>query len=739
MSQISTKQGKGAFTVFTVIFAVLFLILIARLFYLQIIKHDHYEEIAVRQQTWDVTIDAPRGSILDRNGNELASSATAYKVLLAPALIKTEEDRQKIVTMLCETLDLDWDTVYKKASRNTQYVEIKRRVEKDVVNGVTEFLTKKENEKYSNIIWVSDDPKRYYPHGNLLSTVLGIVGIDNQGLEGIELMYDDVLSGIDGRVIAARTASGKEMPFEYEKYVEPQDGNTLVLTVDIEFQYILEKYLEQARVEHNVQNRVAGIITNVKTGEVLAMSVKPDFDPNNYTVINDALTLQALDEARTENGWTDEQYRAQYNSVAQSLRKNKIISEQYYPGSTFKIFTGAMALEEGLVSLTETFNCVGHLKVGDRTIHCAKREGHGVQTFKDGIANSCNPVFMTLGARIGAVRFYDYITLFGLRDKTNVGLPGEQSGYHYTLATLQSGPVYLATSSFGQNFKITAMQLIAAVGAVANDGQYMQPYIIKEIRDADGNIVESFEPQVVRQVVSEETSDLLCEYLEYSVQKGKTGYMEGYRIAGKTGTSEKLDEYTEDDQTLRVASFICFAPADDPEIAVLVVVDEPDSQIRYGSYIAAPLGRDIMVECLQHLGVSPDYGDSSVKEDISVPKLTGMPVSDAVKELKSLGLVGKTYGDGDTVLYQLPSAWTELIEGNSVLLYTSEEKPATNTTVPSLIGKTAAECNLALINANLNLKVVGENINYPGTVAVAQSHDAGETVKKGTIITVTFG
>mgnify|MGYP002578143154 FL=1 len=724
-----TDKNLFRYNALRVIACVMLVVLIGRLFFIQVIDHDKYEQRAIDQQTQELTIEAKRGSITDRNGNVLAVSATAYKIVMAPSVISDDDTREEIADGLSSALSMDRDKIYEMTLKKTQYVEVARRVEKQVADKVSEFISS--DKDFSGIITIAEDPKRYYPNGNLLSTVLGFVGSDNQGLEGVEVMYDSYLKGSAGKLIAAKTSLGTSMPFEYEKEIDAKDGCTVELTVDMQMQSFLEKHMENARVEHNVQNRIAGVIMNVKTGEILAMSSKPDYDPNNPFVITDSMTLELL---KQYNEGTDE-YKQQYKDYATVYRQNKVL-QQYEPGSTFKIFTASMALEEGLVSLTETFNCVGFLKISGITVKCHKTTGHGVENLKEGIANSCNPVFMTLGARIGQEKYYDYVTLFGLREKTNVGLPGEQSGYHFAKGTMAA--LNLANAAFGQSFKITPMQLIAGVSSVANDGQYMQPYIIKRIVDNDGNVVKENTPSVVRQTVSKQTSDILKEYLEYTVVKGKNAYLEGYRIAGKTGTSQKLDTRENgEDNDKRIASFICFAPADDPQLCVLVVVDEPNSEVQYGSYIAAPLGRDIMKDALDYMEVEPDYSLGSAAE-VSVPNVVNETIAVATSTLAASTFQYKVVGDGDIVQYQIPSSDSLLPEGSSVLLYTDKTSIEENTVVPNLIGKTAAECNQLLINSDLNIKVVGDNISYSNTVADTQSIAEGQTVPKMTVITVTF-
>ena len=727
------SNSKNRYAVVRVIAMIALICLIGRLFYIQIIKHSKYEQIAVSQQTQDIAIEAKRGTITDRDGNILAISASAYKVVMAPKLIDSEDLREKICDGLSSALSEDRDKIYEMTLKNVQSVEVVRRVEKDIADKVSDFIS--EDKDYAAIITVTEDPKRYYPNGNTLSTVLGLVGADNQGLEGLEYLYDDYLTGTAGKLVATKTSIGTSMPFSYERQVDPKDGCTVELTVDLKMQAMLESEINNARVEHNVQNRIAGVIMDVNTGEILAMTSKPDFDPKENYVINDELTLEAL-AAEFEVG-SSEYYKA-YNEKFAEYKKNKCL-EAYEPGSTFKIFTASMALEENLVSLEETFFCSGHLDIGPTRVNCHKRTGHGSEHLKEGLANSCNPVFMTLGMRIGQEKFYDYLTVFGLRDKTGVGLPGEQTGYHHSLKTMTT--LDLAESAFGQTFKITPMQLISGVCSVINGGNYMQPYIVRSITDSDGNTVVSNKPTVVRQTVSDETSAIMREYLEFTADSSEKSHVDGYRIGGKTGTSQKLDTRVgQEDNDKRIASYVCFAPADDPQIAVLVVVDEPDSEVQYGSYIAAPLGTSIIVQALNQLGISSTAENA---DRTTVPYVGEMTVDEASKKIVADGLQVKVVGKGETVVSQLPAANTTISVGSTVLLYTEEGEHETTTVVPNLEGKTPAECNQLLTNSELNIEILGSNesvtpITGSGVVAYYQSISPGETVEKMTTVQVRF-
>lgn len=729
-----SRKNRITYLVLAIAFGVVFLALAGRLFYLQLIQHNKYESLARDQQTQEIRVDPIRGSIKDVNGVDLAVSATAYQILLAPVQISNEEDRVEVATFLAETLDLNYDTVYAQTQKKSQYQIIKRRVEKSVADQVTAFLAEDAHKKkYAAVLWVSEDTKRYYPYNNLLSTVIGFVGTDNQGLEGLEYYYESTLAGLPGKIISVQTGKGSSMPFEYQSYQDPVNGYDVYLTVDVQLQYILDKFVSNARVEHNVQSRIAGIIMNVKTGAVLAMTSKPDYDLNSPFTITDEMTLEKLAKEYTVGS---DEYKKEYNRYVSEYRKNKLITELYDPGSTFKIFTAAMALEEKLAGLSETFYCHGSIDMGAITYHCAGNKVHGSEQFRDVMANSCNCVIVQLADRIGVDRFYRYFTLFGFRDKTGVGIPGEISGIFFEKEKMTKYNLYSA--SFGQTFQITPMQLISGVCAIANGGTYMQPYIVDRIVDQDKNIISQTEPTAVRQVVSASTCETLRDFLEYTVVKGKTGYLEGYRICGKTGTSQKMDNSTYESGKI-IASFVCFAPADDPEIAVLVVVDEPNSTVQYGSWIAAPLGRDIIGECLEYLNIEPNYENGSSATRISVPSVSGLSVDQAAQKIESEGLVAKIIGDGETVSSQLPVGKTMLYSGNTVLIYTNSNSDVPKTaTVPDLLGKTASECNSLLQQAGLNIKVIGDNLNYSTTVAVSQSIRSGTQVDKGTLIEIKF-
>ena len=469
--------------------------------------------------------------------------------------------------MLSEILELDYEKVYKKVTANTAYEEIMKRISSKQAEKIKAL--KAGDEPKLKGVYLSEDSKRYYPYNNFASHVIGFTGSDNQGLSGIELQYDKYLKGVAGRVVSAKNAAGNDMPYKYEKYYSSQDGLNVVLTIDEVIQHYVEQELEDAVIENDARNGAAAIVMDIKTGEILAMATKPDFNLNDPFTVTDERDLESLEPY--EEGSKD------YNITLMNLRnkmwRNMAVVDSYEPGSTFKIFTSAIAMEENLVSPNDSFTCVGVKHVGDRDISCSNHSGHGVQTFSQALQNSCNPAFMEIGARIITDVYFNYVKGFGFRDLTGIDLPGEAEGIFFNKDNF--GIVENATASFGQGFQVTPIQLISAVSAIANGGKYMKPHLVKELTDSTGSVVKKFEGEYVRQIVSEETSKTLCSYLEQvvSIGGGKNAYVQGYRVAGKTGTSEKQPRSA----GKKIASMVGFAPADDPKVAVLVMIDEPEA------------------------------------------------------------------------------------------------------------------------------------------------------------------
>lgn len=705
-------------------------VLIGRLVYLQLVKHEPYQEKAMNQQLRETTVKAKRGTIYDRNLNVLAQSASVWEVSLNPTNIK-EEQRELIAKKLSEILGVDEQRIIEKSKKKNYYELVKRRVESAEADAIRSFIV--EN-KITGIV-LNEDYKRYYPYGDFAATILGFTGDDHQGLNGIEAYYERYLKGVDGKIVSMKNALGKDMPVEYESRNDAQDGYSLVLTIDEVIQHIVEKNLETAVIEYGVKNRATAIVMDVTSGEVLAMDTEPDYDPNSPFEIADAQLASVIQAIE------DKDERAAQLKVAQEAQwRNKAISDTYEPGSVYKIITAAASLEEAVVNANSSFYCNGALTVNGRSIGCWKHAGHGAQNFVDGIKNSCNPVFMTVGLALGPERTAQYYKAFGFSEPTGIDLPGETGGIYHSLAVLQKEPDTLAVASFGQSFKVTPMQIITAVSAAINGGYLYEPHIVKQVIDSDKNIIENIEPVVKRQVISEEVSAQLALMLEKVVSEGsgRSAYIKGYRIGGKTGTSEKLDQQSTTGVKEHVLSFLGFAPADNPQIAVLVILDEPADSSAYGSTIAAPVAGNIISETLTYLGIEPAYtAEELEKMDISVANVVGYKPHEATSALNKQGLQSEIVGNGETVIKQYPLAGQPVPRGGKVILYT-ENQEAKSSVVPSVIGLTAQQANKLLTNSGFNIRIVGGGSNQVGTQAIAQSM-VGVVAEHGTVIEVTFG
>lgn len=709
------------------VFGLSFTLLVGRLIKLQVVDNNFYQTRALKQQLSVTTITANRGTIYDRNLKPLAESATVWDIYVSPSYLKGSNAKKvEIAQNLSKILNVDSDTIYKKLLKNTNYEIIAKKVEKSTADVVRKY----KSDNNIGCIGLVEDSKRYYPFGNFASQVLGFTGTDNQGLNGIEAYYDKVLKGVSGRVVSAKNAQGTDMPYDYEDYIAAKDGSNVVLTIDEVVQHYLESNLQQAMVENNVGNRVTGIVMDVNTGEILGMATTPGYDPNDPYKITDSATLKTLS---TLSG---NQLKAATLAAQQTMWRNKAITEPYEPGSTFKIVTSAAALEEKVVSETDRFFCGGSMTVAGTTIHCWKDGGHGSETFLQGLENSCNVVFMTVGARLGAANFYKYFSDFGLTEETGIDLPGESGSLYHTAKEL--GPVQLAVSSFGQSFKVTPIQLITAVAAVANGGKIVEPHLVKELLDSNNNVTKTYGTQVKRQAISAETSKELCTMLEKEVSEGtgKNAYVAGYRVAGKTGTSQKLDK--DKGKSLRIASFVGFAPADNPKVAVLFMMDEPHASSNYGGVIAAPVVGNIMSEILPYLGVEPKYtAEELAKLDVKTPNLVGRKVTDVTNSLRTVGLNIRKIGTGDTVTSQVPAQGESIPKGGTVIVYTGNTGEST-VTVPKLTGMTPSEVNKAASEYNLNVKFVGTGLDASGVKSYEQGVAAGSHVSPGTVITVKF-
>lgn len=718
------KMRRRIFMIVVPVVALVFVVLLARVFVISVVDGDYYQKEASSQQLSDITVNPKRGTIYDRNMTILAQSAQVWTVIISPLDIE-EDDRELIAQGLSDILGLDYDTVYQKTLKENYYEIIEKKIEEDKRDEIREFVS----ENDVSCIYLVEDSKRYYPYNDFAASVIGFTGSDNQGLYGIEAYYDEYLKGEPGRIVVAKNAVGTEMPFQYEKYYEPEDGYNLVLTIDEVIQHFLESALEEVISVHKVENRAAGIVMDVNTGEILAMATKPDFDLNEPFEIADAATA-------TEIAGLTGDAKDQAISDARELQwKNKAITELYEPGSVFKVVTGSAALEEKTVSLDTTFNCTGSMTIPgyEKPIHCWRLSGHGTQNFVQAMTNSCNPAFVAIGSSLGANKFCDYVQAFGFMEKTGIDLPGEASSIVYQAEDM--GPVELASCSFGQSNKITPLQMITATAAVVNGGYVVQPHVVKQVLDQNNNVVETIDTTVKRQAISNETSAIMRDVLEQVVESngGSNAYIRGYRIGGKSGTAQKLDS---DDTTSYISSFVGFAPADDPQIAVLIIVDTPrDGQI-YGSAVAAPAVSEVLKQTLPYIGVEAQYTDSELAElEISVPNVIGSDAQTAASKLAAEGLTYKKVGNGETVLKQVPARGSSVSRGSTVILYTEDVEEQT-ATVPNLIGMTATQANTALTNLGLNIKFDG-GTQQSGAVVSTQSIGEGTVVSKGTVISVT--
>ncbi len=729
----TVKMWRRTLIVLIVMVALGFGLIVVSLIRLQLVDGAELQKAAVDQQLRDTTISAQRGTIYDRNMKPLAQSATVWKVVLAPAYIDKDDEtlRRKISTGLADILGLDAEDIYKRTEGTSYYDVLKTKVETDVKDRLVQFI---EENDLGNTIQLQEDYKRYYPFGSFASTILGFTGTDGQGLAGLEAYYDEYLSGTAGRLVTAKNAVGTDMPFQYEQKVEAQDGYNLVLTIDEVVQHYLEQALEEGVENNKVENRATGIVMNVKTGEIVAMAVKGDYDPNNPFVIAD-------EEERARIAELPEEEQQEATSAAlQAQWRNKAVSDTYYPGSVFKMVTLSMALEENVATEETTFTCTGsYVPVqGERAINCHNTSGHGTQTLVQGTMNSCNPFFIYLGQLLGTETFFDYFEAFGFTQKTGIDLPGEsQSIYHDRDMSLMD----LAVESFGQNFSITPIQMITACAAIANGGYLVQPHVVSQIVDNDGNIIKTADTTVKRQVISEETSKRVSKILQENATSGtaKNGYVAGYRIAGKTGTSEKVgaDGKVGSDNKY-IASYCSFAPADDPQYAVLGFFDEPTGDSYYGGAVAGPVFAKIMEEILPYLNVETKYTeDEAGSVGVSAPNVIGKTVSEATNELTNSGLKILVKGSGDTVIAQTPDPGSSVPSGGTVVVYTDEASMNQTVTVPNFTNRSLSDVNYLAAQAGLNIKVTGA-YNSSAATARTQDYAAGEQIKPGTVITVNF-
>ena len=704
---------------------------ILRLAYFQIFNSDEYRVLAEAGQLSDTEIPADRGVIYDSNMEVLAESASAWLVYVNPSKIEDGEQRTLISKGLAKILDddsLKWKDIYEKiGNKKYGYVKIKGKIEYETKTKIQEFVNK--NDLYA-IVCIDPDVKRYYPHGNFASTIIGMTNVDSDGRVGIELEYNDVLTGVPGRIITARDGHSDLMSTNYETKFDAEQGTSLVLSIDKTIQHYLEKGLSQAVVDNDATSAY-GIVMDVNTGAVLAMATMPDYDLNNPAVITDKAVLKELSKIKDK-----EKYAQAYNEKVYLMWRNKAVSDTYEPGSVFKIFTAAAGLEEGVVTPDTTYNCTGAIRVADNTIHCHRREGHGVQTVTEGLVNSCNPFYITIGQKLGTEKFYKYFEAFGFTEDSGIDLPAEATpvgGVTYHKKE-DMGISQLSSSAFGQTFQVSAIQMITAV-SIANGGKLMEPYVVAKQIDQEGNTVYEKTPTVKRQVVSESTANTVLGMMEKVVDggTGRNAYIPGYRVAGKTGTSEKL---TVDGEY--IASFVGCAPADDPQIAVLIIIDEPQVYNHGGGAIAAPVAGVVIEQTLKYMNVEPVYSDEELaKLNASTPDVNGMSIAAAKESLSKQNFSARVVGNGDKVVSQYPAKGQSIPVEGVVVLYTQTGNVETTSTVPDLTGLSIGEANKRAVNSGYNIRISGASHDSE-VVSYRQSVEKGTKAELGSTITVYF-
>ena len=748
--QATRTVRRRTFWLMLVLGILAFVVLFFKLYDLQIIQHKQMQTRALDQQTSQTVVSAFRGTIYDRNGSQLAVSVSAEDVVMSPFHMKKQRDEEaerlekirqenaqlaegekkksvdtivlwdydSLAAKLADILDLSQDDIRERMNNtNSQYELLAKKVDEDTADQIRQLI----NDLNIEGLDLVATSRRVYPYGSLASHILGFVGAENTGLYGLESRYDQYLQGQSGLVVSAKDVKGNPLPYEYEQYFAAQSGQDVVLTLDANVQYYLEKYVGEMADKYGAENGATGIVMDVKTGGILGMVSYPTYDLNNaFTVQNDQFKKDLTD--------TSDQLLKQW--------RNKALNDTYEPGSTFKILTMSAAMEEGLINMNTTYTCTGGIHVSDATIHCTGT--HGTQTLKEAAAHSCNPAFITFGLQLGNEKFYEYMNDFGLMSGTGIDLDGEATGVFASPESFTQ--LDLACYAFGQNFNVTPIALIAAQAACVNGGYLHTPYLVEQIVDSDGSITYQHDTTPVRQVVSEETSAHVRECLEYVVSDGtgRNGQVKGYRVGGKTGTADKGQ--TGD----LVVSFVSFAPADDPQVIILVTMDTPSrsagTSVSGGSMVA-PVNSKIMADILPYLGIEPTYSaEELLGADTSVPYVIGSSVEDAKSRVESRGFTCKVVGTGNTITDQTPAGGAVIPGKSTVILYAGAEKPNTMYTVPQLVGKTAAEANVAATNAGLLVRFSGATQTTSGNIRVlSQSLEAGQQVPAGTVITVQLG
>lgn len=728
----SARRATRVINVRTLVLLVLFgvasfVVLFRQLYMWQITRHDELQDIAVRQQTLRTTVSAERGTIYDRNGRALAISSTAENIMLSPLDIeKYGADKQLIARTLSEILDVDEEGLLKKMEKtSSQYEFVKKRVEQDTADQVRAFIT--ENHLKGNCIFLEPTTKRYYPFGSLASNVIGFTN-EQGGAYGLEAVYNEELTGESGMVVTAKDNNGTSLLYQYEQYFDAKNGASLHTTIDTTVQYYLEKGLASLESRFGTGKGATGIVMQVKTGAILGMASLPDYDLNDPSAVYNSFLNTGLE------GLEGEALNQRLSELRLRQWRNKAINDTYEPGSTFKILTLSMGIEEGVIDLNSGFDCPGYVIVEKERINCSNRSGHGHQNLTVATGNSCNPAFINIGLRVGNTKFYDYMKAFGLTQKTGIDTTGEASGF--VNDEIEYSKLALACYAFGQNFNVTPVALVAAQAACINGGYLRTPYIVDQIVDSEGNVTYQHDTAPIRQVVSEDTSATVRGILEYVVSEGtgKNGKVAGYRVGGKTGTADKVGGNV-------IVSFVCFAPADDPEVIMLLTLDEPSRWT--GTYVSggnmvAPVASEVMGELLPYLGIEPTYSaEELVGRDATVPNVVGETVETAQEKLREIGFTSRIVGSAPKVTDQTPAGGAIVPNNAEIILYCGEEKSDAPCIVPNVIGDSASVANQKLTNAGLIMSVSGATNRSSASVhAVSQSEEPGKEVEAGTVVRV---
>ncbi len=742
---VSTSAIRRSSIMGLMLFAV-FAFLLLRILIIQTVNFEKYQSKVINQMTTESPVAADRGKIYDRNGNVLATNITTYRVFISPSSIESASGNEgeegyhdyaaTVASGLSKILGVSYDFVYKQAVGYTHYLDrtIQRKVEEKTADSVREFI---EENDLSDMIYLEAQSTRYYPGDTLGAHMIGFTSSDGIGLYGLEYQYDEYLRGTDGYYILARDSYGNEMPFEYASYIDAIDGYNLQTTIDASVQGYLEEQLAKTVADHEVKNRATGIVMDVNTGAILAMATSSPFDLNDPWKLSEESQKQ-LDSSGFAVG--SDEYNALQSKILTETWSNKAVAESYIPGSTFKIITSSMAMEEKKVSNTESVHCPGYKNVLGIKIRCHKVTGHGALSFAGGLQQSCNVWFMTLGGRIGIEKFVDYTKAFGYREKTGIDLPGEGN----SIFNPQMSELDLAIYAFGQNFNVTPIQHITAISSVANGGKLLTPYVVESISDNSGNVVYQHKQELKRETLSEDVCKEISKILEEGVSGdggAKNAYVAGYKVAAKTGTSEKKGEGATED--MYICSTVAYAPADNPQVAIIIIVDEPTKGLLYGSTVAAPYVGDALENILPQLGITAQYSDKELsKLAITLGSYRTWSVSAAKERLLELGLGVEVIGDGNTVSAQIPAAGTriEKLSDNKVYLYTDKSLISEDITIIDFVGMNAQQAVKRATNLGLTVKIEG-NPNYltgSGASVFSQSLEKGTKVARGTTIVLNF-